>query len=153
MDMALISLRDVGVVTPRTLFQNITFSFGPGDRIGLIAGNGGGKSTLLRCIAGQATPDMGGVTLSRSLRVAHVEQDVPEPLLRLTLHEAVRRALPPPEREHEAWRVGAVLDEFGTPDTLRDRPVAALGGRSLWRRAAIVVRSRPWQAHPHECRC
>ena len=96
MDMALISLRDVGVVTPRTLFQNITFSFGPGDRIGLIAGNGGGKSTLLRCIAGQATPDMGGVTLSRGLRVAHVEQDVPEPLLRLTLHEAVRRALLPP---------------------------------------------------------
>lgn len=119
--MALISLRDVGVVTPRALFQNITFSFGPGDRVGLIAGNGGGKSTLLRCIAGQADPDMGSIVLSRGLRVAHVEQDVPEPLLRLSLHEAIRRALPPADREHEAWRVGAMLDEFGTPDDLRSR--------------------------------
>ena len=84
MDMALISLRGVGVVTPRPLFQSITFSFGPGDRVGLIAGNGGGKSTLLRCVAGQADPDMGSVVLSRGLRVAHVEQDVPAPLLRLT---------------------------------------------------------------------
>ena len=95
MDMALISLRDVGVVTPRPLFQNVTFSFGPGDRVGLIAGNGGGKSTLLRCVAGQADPDAGSIVLSRGLRVGHVEQDVPDTVLSLTLHEAVRRALPP----------------------------------------------------------
>ena len=144
MDMALISLRGVGVATPRTLFQNITFSFGPGDRVGLIAGNGCGKSTLLRCIAGQADPDMGSVVLSRGMRVAHVEQDVPEPLLSLTLHEAVRRALPPVEREHEAWRVGAVLDEFGTPDELRSRPMAELSGG--WQRLALLARA--WVTQP-----
>ncbi len=142
--MALISLRDVGVVTPRPLFQNITFSFGPGDRVGLIAGNGGGKSTLLRCIAGEADPDMGSVVLSRSLCVAHVEQDVPEPLLRLTLHEAIRRALPLMEREHEAWRVDAVLDEFDTPSDLRDRPVVALSGG--WQRLALLTRA--WVTQP-----
>ncbi len=144
MDMALISLRDVGVVTPRALFQNITFSFGPGDRVGLIAGNGGGKSTLLRCVSGQATPDMGSIVLSRGLRIAHVEQDVPKPLLHLTLHEAIRRALPPADREHEAWRVGAVLDEFGTPDDLRGRPVAALSGG--WQRLALLARA--WVTQP-----
>ena len=144
MDMALISLRDVGVVTPHPLFQNITFSFGPGDRVGLIAGNGGGKSTLLRCVAGRADPDMGSVVLSRSLRTAFVEQDVPEPLLGLTLHEAVQRALPPMEREHEAWRVGAVLDEFDTPDDLRGRPVAALSGG--WQRLALLARA--WVTQP-----
>ena len=52
--MALISLHDVGVVTPRPLFQDLTLSIGPGDRVGLIAGNGGGKTTLLRCIVGLA---------------------------------------------------------------------------------------------------
>ena len=46
--MALISLRDIGMVTPRPLFQNLNLSFGPGDRVGLVAANGGGKSTLLR---------------------------------------------------------------------------------------------------------
>ena len=128
MDMALISLRDVGVAAPRTLFQNLTFTLAAGDRIGLIAGNGGGKSTLLRCLAGLAEPDAGSVTLSRSLRVGFVEQDLPDALLRLTLHEAVRRALPPAAREHEAWRVGAVLDEFEAPADLRDRLVGALSG-------------------------
>ena len=81
MDMALISLRDVGVVTPRTLFQDINLNIGTGDRVGLIAGNGGGKSTLLRCIAGQADPDRGSVTLSRGLRVGHVEQVSPSVVL------------------------------------------------------------------------
>ena len=79
-DMALISLRGVGVVTPRPLFQDLSFNIGPGDRIGLVAGNGGGKSTLLRCVAGLLAPDAGSVTLSRGLRVGHVEQDVPDTL-------------------------------------------------------------------------
>ncbi len=143
MNMALISLRDVGVLMPRPLFQDLTFSIGPGDRIGLVAGNGGGKSTLLRCVAGHA-PDVGSITLSRGLRVGYVEQDVPKTLEGLTLHEAVRRALPPAEREHEAWRVGAVLDEFGTPDELRGRPVAALSGG--WQRLALLARA--WVAEP-----
>ena len=143
MDMALISLRGVGVLTPWPLFQDLTLSVGPGDRIGLVAGNGGGKSTLLRCVAGHA-PDVGSITLSRGLRVGHVEQDVPKTLEGLTLHEAVRRALPPAEREHEAWRVGAVLDEFGTPDELREHPVAALSGG--WQRLALLARA--WVAEP-----
>ena len=139
MDMALISLRGIGVLTPRPLFTDLTFSIGPGDRIGLVAGNGGGKSTLLRCVAGHA-PDSGSVTLSRGLRVGHVEQDVPKALEGLSLHEAVRRALPPAEREHEAWRVGAVLDELGTPEELLGRSIAALSGG--WQRLALLARAR-----------
>ena len=142
--MALISLRGVGVLMPRPLFQNLSFNIGPGDRIGLVAGNGGGKSTLLRCVAGLLAPDAGSVTLSRGLRVGHVEQDVPDTLATLTLHEAVRRALPPAEREHEAWRVGAVLDEFETPNELRDCPVAALSGG--WQRLALLA--RVWVTQP-----
>jgi len=143
LDMTLISLRSVGVLTPQPLFVNLTFNIGPGDRIGLVAGNGGGKSTLLRCIAGHA-PDVGSIILSRGLRVGHVEQDVPETLRSLPLHEAVRRALPQAEREHEAWRVGAVLDEFSTPDELRERPVAALSGG--WQRLALLA--RVWITEP-----
>jgi ATPase subunit of ABC transporter with duplicated ATPase domains len=142
--MTLISLRDVGVVTPRPLFQNLTLSIGPGDRVGLIAGNGGGKTTLLRCIAGLTRPDMGSVTLSHGSLIVYVEQDVPDALLGLTMREAVRRALRPAEREHEAWRVGAVLDEFETPDDLRERPVAALSGG--WQR--LVLLARAWVMQP-----
>lgn len=142
--MGLISVRDVGVVSPRRLFQNLSFNLGPGDRIGLVAGNGGGKSTLLRCIAGRATPDEGVITLARSVRVGHVEQDVPEALLGLTLREAVRRALPSAERAHGSWRVDAVLDEFEAPEDLRDRPIGVLSGG--WQRFALLA--RVWVAEP-----
>jgi ABC-type transport system involved in cytochrome c biogenesis ATPase subunit len=73
-------------------------TIGDTDRIGLIAGNGGGKTTLLRCLAGLAEPTIGDVVRSRGMRVGYVEQDVPEKLLNLPLAEAIRRALPPVER-------------------------------------------------------
>lgn len=142
--MALITLVDLGMVTPRPLFQNLSFNIGPGDRIGLVAANGAGKSTLLRCVAGQIEPDSGGITLSRGARLGFVEQDVPPGLLGLTLSEALRRALPPAERMHESWRVGAVLDEFATPEELRELPLAALSGG--WQRLALLARA--WITEP-----
>ena len=142
--MATINLQDVGVVSPRPLFQNLSLTIGPGDRIGLIAANGGGKSTLLRCIAGLAETGAGAVTLSRGLRLGLVEQDVPAALLDLTLAEAVRSALPPERREHEGWRVGTVLDEFATPEELYDRPVRALSGG--WQR--LMLLARVWVTEP-----
>ncbi|MBK1660147.1 ATP-binding cassette domain-containing protein [Paracraurococcus ruber] len=142
--MALISLRDVGVVTPRPLFQDLTLGIGPGDRIGLVAGNGAGKTTLLRCIAGLAQLDRGSITVSHGAVVAHVQQDVPEAWHALPLQEVVRRALPPAEREQEGWRVGLVLDEFETPEDLRARPLAALSGG--WQRLALLARA--WVTQP-----
>ncbi|WP_424814796.1 ABC-F family ATP-binding cassette domain-containing protein [Roseococcus sp. YIM B11640] len=144
LSMALIALRDLGVVTPRPLFQNLTLNIGPGDRIGLVAANGTGKSTLLRCMAGRAEPDQGSVVLSRGTRLGFVEQDVPSSLLGLTLSEALRRALPPADRAQEEWRVGAVLDEFAAPEELRDRPLSALSGG--WQRLALLARA--WIAEP-----
>lgn len=136
--MAIITLAGIGVVTPRPLFRDLSLTFGPGDRIGLVAANGTGKTTLLRCIAGLGDLDSGSITLSRGVRVGLVEQDVPPNLLELTLHETVRRALPPATREHEAWRVDAVLDEFDTPEDLRPRPLRALSGG--WQRLAMLAR-------------
>ena len=142
--MATINLQNLGVVSPHTLFQNLSLTIGPGDRIGLVAANGSGKSTLLRCIAGLAEPGAGTITLSRGLRLGLVEQDVPHTLMNLTLSEAVRRALPPDQREHETWRVGAVLDEFATPEDLYDRKVGALSGG--WQR--LMLLARIWITEP-----
>ena len=76
--MPSINLRDVGVLSPHPLFQNLTMTIGDADRIGLIAGNGGGKTTLLRCLAGLAEPTTGDIVRSRGMRVGYVEQDVPD---------------------------------------------------------------------------
>ena len=142
--MGSISLRRVGVVTPRPLFENLSLVIGPGDRVGLVAGNGGGKTTLLRCIAGLAEPTSGEIVRSRGLRVAFVEQDVPDTLLALPLAEAIRRALPPAERDANEWRVGVILDDFATPDELRGRPVGQLSGG--WQRLAMIARA--WITEP-----
>src|SRR5690242_11929472 len=104
MKMGSISLRNVGVIATTPLFSDLNFVIGDGDRVGLIAGNGWGKTTLLRCLAGGAEPTEGEIVRSRGLRVGFVEQDVPPALLDLTLHEVVRRALPPAERESDGWR-------------------------------------------------
>jgi ATPase subunit of ABC transporter with duplicated ATPase domains len=142
--MAAISLRDVGVLTPHPLFQNLTMVIGDADRIGLIAGNGGGKTTLLRCLAGLADPTTGEIVRSRGMRIGHVEQDVPANLLNLTLAEAVRCALAPAERDGNEWRVDVVLDEFGAPGEMRDRPLHALSGG--WQRLAQIARA--WVTEP-----
>ena len=93
--MSLLSLRALAIASPRPLFTGLDLTIHPDDRIGLIAANGGGKSTLLRCLAGQSEPTSGDITRRRGLRLAFVEQDVPANLLDLTFNETIRRALPP----------------------------------------------------------
>ena len=44
--------------------KDISFSVGPGEAVGLVGSNGGGKSTLLKAIAGVLLPDEGRVTVS-----------------------------------------------------------------------------------------
>ncbi len=58
----------------RMLFDSVTFGVNQGDKIGIIAKNGTGKSTLLRIIAGTESPDSGNVTFRNDLRTAMVEQ-------------------------------------------------------------------------------
>ncbi len=58
----------------RMLFDSVTFGVNQGDKIGIIAKNGTGKSTLMRIIAGQESPDSGTGTFRTDLRVGFVEQ-------------------------------------------------------------------------------
>jgi ATPase subunit of ABC transporter with duplicated ATPase domains len=142
--MSLMNLRNVGVFSPRVLFQKLDFAIHETDRIGLIAGNGAGKTTLLRCLAGQAEPSEGELTRRRGLRVGFVEQDVPPSLLGLSLNEAVRRALPVAEREAAAWKAGMVLDLLETPAAMRERTLSELSGG--WQRLALIA--RVWVTDP-----
>lgn len=71
----------------RMLFSDVTLGINEGDKIGLIAKNGMGKTTLLRCIAGEEAPDSGAVTARSGLRVGMLEQ-VPHLPEHLTVLEA-----------------------------------------------------------------
>lgn len=58
----------------RMLFADVTFGINRGDKIGLIAKNGTGKTTMLRIIAGLEGADSGTVTCRAGLKIAMVEQ-------------------------------------------------------------------------------
>lgn len=69
------------------LFENISFGIAEGQRIGLIAKNGTGKTTLLNILAGKEPHDSGSITFRRDLRIAYLEQD-PQYAPELTVLEA-----------------------------------------------------------------
>lgn len=62
-------------VGDRMLFADITFGINEGDKIGIIAKNGTGKSTLLDVIAGHTDADSGSIVWRGGLNVAYLEQD------------------------------------------------------------------------------
>jgi ATPase subunit of ABC transporter with duplicated ATPase domains len=138
MAMTLINIRNLGVTLGAPLFSKLDLSINAGDRIGLVAANGRGKSTLLRCIAGTAEPGEGEITRSRGLSIGHVEQDVPSTLADTPFHAAVLDMLPLERRASEGWRVDVALDSLEVPEALRQRPLKQLSGG--WQRMAMLAR-------------
>lgn len=76
--MAQIPYLDVQNLSKRfgaqVLFENISFSIAEGQRVGLIAQNGTGKSTLLAMLTGHEGKDGGEIVYRNGLRVGFLEQ-------------------------------------------------------------------------------
>ncbi len=140
----MITLRALGITLGVPLFSNLNLTIIAGDRLGIVAANGRGKTTLLRCVAGSFEPTEGDITRARGLRIGYVEQDVPAHFGEMVFHEVVRAALPADHLEAESWRADVVLDSLEVPETLRQRPVSQLSGG--WQRLAMLA--RVWVAEP-----
>lgn len=71
-------LLDVQNVSKRfgahVLFEDISFSIGEGQHVGLIAKNGTGKSTLLSLLSGKESVDNGSIIFRRDIKVGFLEQ-------------------------------------------------------------------------------
>ena len=114
--MSLLNIRALGVTLSTDLFSNLNLSIAAGDRIGLVAANGRGKSTLLKCITGDFEPTTGEITRARGLTIGHMEQNLPTGLEGLTFREAVLGALSPEQQESEGWRADVTLEELEVPE-------------------------------------
>lgn len=96
----------------RMLFDSITFGLNEGDKVGIVAKNGTGKSTLLRIIAGEEAADSGKVVWRNGIRVGYLPQ---KPALddSLTVAEAAICSDDPVAdvvREYEAARLSGDAD-------------------------------------------
>jgi ATPase subunit of ABC transporter with duplicated ATPase domains len=137
--MTLINIRNLGVTLSAPLFSRLNLAINAGDRIGLVAANGRGKSTLLRCIGGTMEASAGEITRSRGLTVGHVEQDVPQALLDRPFHAAVLEMLSADQQLGESWRVDVALESLEVPAALRQQPLQHLSGG--WQRLAMLARA------------
>ena len=59
----------------RVLFEGISFGINAGQRIGFVAKNGSGKTSLLNILSGADQPDTGAVIYRKNLRVAFIDQE------------------------------------------------------------------------------
>ncbi len=137
--MSLITLEKLGLVLGAPLFSRLDLTLNKGDRLGLVAPNGQGKSSLLACLAGRLEPTEGACRLARNLRVVLMEQNPDAGRLASSVRDEVLSALPPEGREWEAWRAEIVLDALAVPPESRERPLGALSGG--WRRMVLLARA------------
>lgn len=75
----------------QVLLHRVRWRIGAGERIGLVGPNGSGKTTVLRILAGETSPDEGEVVRARSCRVGYLPQDGLE-LAGRTVSEEVKSA-------------------------------------------------------------
>lgn len=61
----------------RVLFGDISFGIDQGEKVGLVARNGTGKSTFLNILTGRESPDSGSVIWRNGIRVGYLEQQPP----------------------------------------------------------------------------
>jgi ATPase subunit of ABC transporter with duplicated ATPase domains len=126
-----------------TVLDGVSLSIGPGDRIGIIAPNGVGKSTLLKVLAGELEPDSGTVTRSPGsttvLRLAQ-EPDI-KPGETLAEHLSRRTQVAPAQADLDA-SLSALTSGAAGADDAYDTALQrwlALGGADLPERMAQVT--------------
>ncbi len=122
----------------RMLFDSLTFGVNEGDKIGLIAKNGTGKSTLLRILSGAEAPDSGNVTFRNGLRVGFLAQ-MPEFEKGMSIMDNLLATVKP--EEHEEWghedRIRQMLSQLGIENPGQD--VDHLSGGQIKRVALAQV--------------
>jgi ATPase subunit of ABC transporter with duplicated ATPase domains len=99
----------------RPLLDRVTWRIGPGDRIGIVGANGAGKTTVLRLLSGDRTPDSGRVRRGRTVRVATLSQDLAElgEVDDLRVHQATERVRGSVRLGGREVTAGQLLEQLG----------------------------------------
>jgi len=118
-------------VGDKVLFHDITFGLAERQRVGLIAQNGLGKTSLLNVIAGREQPESGSVIFRRDLRVAYLEQEPKYPQDMTVMEACLWQCREEPRRIQEYLTKLRITDH--------DQPISHLSGGQLKRVALANV--------------
>jgi ATP-binding cassette subfamily F protein 3 len=72
------------------LFDNVSFTIGDKDRIGLVGKNGAGKSTLLKTICGKQRQESGTIVISKNQTIGYLPQEMVPSSTTTVLQEALK---------------------------------------------------------------
>lgn len=78
----------------RVIFEDLTFGIDQGQKVAIVAKNGNGKTTLLRCLIGSEPIDEGRVVFRNEIRVAYMQQSDQLILTNSVLEEVFSHDLP-----------------------------------------------------------
>ncbi len=117
------------------LLDDVSFSLHEGQRLGLIARNGTGKTTLLNILAGKEGYEEGSIVLRNGLTVGYLEQETHFPP-HLSVREAVMAKVPDDD-DNAALRVEQILTKLGLRNL--DQFVSNLSGGQQKRAALAAV--------------
>ena len=74
--MAIVTLNDIHVAFgPEVVLDKLDLALHQGEKVGMVGANGAGKSTILKLIIGQITPDMGRLVKQKGLRIGYLRQE------------------------------------------------------------------------------
>jgi energy-dependent translational throttle protein EttA len=105
----------------RQVLSNISLSFLPGAKIGVLGANGAGKSTVLRIMAGKEEPSSGSAELAKNATVGFLEQEPeldPKKTVRENVEDGVR------EVRDLLDRFNTISAQFSEPDADFDKLLA-----------------------------
>lgn len=127
MSRNLISAAKISKAFDEVLLNEVSLGVSEGERIGIVGRNGGGKSTLLKILAGAETPDSGQITSANWARIAILPQ------ADSTSAGSVRDFVVGSKKTHE-WASDAGVREIftglfgGHSSEMLDRPYNSLSG-------------------------
>ncbi len=145
------------VVPPRRqIIKDISLSFFPGAKIGLLGLNGAGKSTVLRIMAGVDTDFQGEARAQPGIKIGYLEQEPrlqPEQTVREAVEEGVAEVIGAQKRLDEVYAAyaeeGADFDKLAAEQQHLENLLAANDAHALERQlevAADALRLPPWDA-------